>query len=132
MITRILAALFAYALLAMPACAHKASDSYVTIQRDGAALSGRWDIALRDLDNALGLDVDGDGDITWGEVRTREADIAAYALPRLRVSSAGQRCMLEPVSCGIDTHTDCTYAVMRLRGLCAHAGPTLTLDYRLF
>jgi len=132
MITRILAALFAYALLAMPACAHKASDSYVTIQRDGAALSGRWDIALRDLDNALGLDVDGDGDITWGEVRTREADIAAYALPRLRVSSAGERCMLEPVSWGIDTHTDGTYAVMRLRGLCAHAGPTLALDYRLF
>ena len=89
-----LALLFALALVSAPAFAHKASDAYLTIERDAHALRGQWDIALRDLDNALGLDVDGDGDITWGEVRTREADIAAYALPRLQASSGGERCTL--------------------------------------
>lgn len=132
MMTRILAAFFACVLVALPAFAHKASDAYVTLEREGAALSGRFDIALRDLDNALGLDVDGDGDITWGEVRTREADIAAYALPRLRVSSGGERCTLVPTGWQIDTHTDGTYAVLRLRGICPHPGPTLAVDYRLF
>jgi hypothetical protein len=129
---RLVAALLAYALLALPACAHKASDAYVTLERSGAALSGRFDIALRDLDNALGLDGDGDGDITWGEVRTREDDIAAYALPRLRVSSGGERCTLEVTAWQIDRHTDGAYAVMRLRGTCPRPGPTLALDYRLF
>ena len=62
------------------AYAHKPSDSYLAIRVEGSNLSGQWDIALRDLDFAIGLDSNGDGDITWGEVRARHADIAAYAL----------------------------------------------------
>jgi HupE/UreJ protein len=118
-------------VVAAPAFAHKASDAYLTIERDGAALRGRWDIALRDLDNALGLDVNGDGDITWGEVLTREADIAAYALPRLAVSSGGERCALMPTDDLIDTHTDGVYLVLKFSGACKVA-PTLAIDYRLF
>ena len=124
--------LLACALLASPALAHKASDAYLTVERDGRSLQGQWDIALRDLDNALGLDANGDGDITWGEVRIREADIAAYALPRLRISSASERCTLTPTAWLVDTHTDGAYAVMKLAGACPQAGPTLALDYRLF
>ena len=120
------------ALLAFPAFAHKASDAYLTLERDGAALSGRFDIALRDLDNALGLDANGDGDITWGEVRTRDADIAAYALPRLRVSSGGERCGLAATRLLVDAHTDGAYAVLSLAGQCPQPGPTLAIDYRLF
>ena len=68
------------------AAAHKPSDAYLTVERDGAALSGQWDIALRDLDNAIGLDANGDGDITWRELKSRHAQIAAYALQRLRIA----------------------------------------------
>ena len=39
-------------LLATPALAHKASDSYLSLQASGQHISGRWDIALRDLDQA--------------------------------------------------------------------------------
>ncbi|HSW26800.1 MAG TPA: hypothetical protein VLJ62_28855, partial [Burkholderiaceae bacterium] len=81
-----LCALLGLAGWALPhaADAHKPSDSYLSItQADSGALSGRWDIALRDLDFAIGLDADGDGAITWGEVRAKHADIAAYALARL-------------------------------------------------
>ena len=103
---------FVLALLMAPAFAHKASDAYLTLERSGQALRGQWDIALRDLDNALGLDENGDGDITWGEVRGRERDIAAYALAHLQVSSAGKLCALEPTGQLIDSHTDGTYAVL--------------------
>lgn len=123
---------FALALLVMPAIAHKASDAYLTLERNGQALRGQWDIALRDLDNALGLDENGDGDITWGEVRARERDIAAYALAHLQVSSAGKLCALEPNGQLIDSHTDGAYAVLTFTGQCPRAGPTLSLDYRLF
>ena len=67
--------------------AHKPSDSYLAIHAEGANLSGQWDIALRDLDFAIGLDDSGDGDITWGEVKAHQADIAAYALARLKLRS---------------------------------------------
>jgi HupE / UreJ protein len=127
-----LAILLIAAWLAVPALAHKPSDSYLTLTRDGAALSGRWDIALRDLDNALTLDANGDGDIAWGEVRAKHAAIASYALQRLDVSSGGQTCTLDVTGHAIDTHTDGAYAVLMLAGRCAVPGPTLTLDYRLF
>ena len=67
------------ASLAAFAYAHKPSDSYLAIRADGARIEGQWDIALRDLEYAIGLDSDGDGTITWGEVRAHHADIAAYA-----------------------------------------------------
>jgi hypothetical protein len=124
--------LAALMLVVAPVSAHKASDAYLTLERDRQQLRGRWDIALRDLDNALGLDVDGDGEITWGEVRARHADIASYALSRLVVSSGGERCGLTATAHLIDTHTDGAYAVLMLSGRCPQAGPTLAVDYGLF
>ena len=64
----------------LPAMAHKASDSYLVLQVNGREVAGQWDVALRDIDFAIGLDANGDGDITWGEVKARNADIAAWAL----------------------------------------------------
>ena len=65
-------------LLSLPVLAHKASDSYLVLDVKGATVSGQWDIALRDIDFALGLDLDGNGKITWGELRARHADIEAW------------------------------------------------------
>jgi hypothetical protein len=104
-------------LLAAPVLAHKPSDAYLTLEREGTALTGQWDIALRDLDNVLGLDANGDGDITWGEVRARHADIAAYALARLRVAAAGQPCPLTATA-QLDRHAH----RRRIRGA-AFVGP---------
>jgi HupE / UreJ protein len=115
--------------VAFPALAHKASDAYLTVTRDGANLAGRWDLALRDLDLALGLDADGDGEITWGEVRARQDEIAALALARLAISSGGESCTLQARDLKIDTHTDGAYAVLALAGRCPHPGPTLAIEY---
>src|SRR5690242_10542416 len=58
------------ALTVAPAAAHKASDAYLQVEEGEAGLTIRWDIALRDLDAALDIDADGDGRLTWGEVRS--------------------------------------------------------------
>ena len=82
---------FAFAamlLFAQSAFAHKPSDAYLTLERDGDAIMGRVDLALRDLDNALTLDANADGVITWGEVRAKHAAVAAYALSLGRVLGA--------------------------------------------
>ena len=124
--------LLAVVLFPAHALAHKASDAYLTIERSGATLAGRLDVALRDLDNAIGLDDNGDGDITLGEVRLRADAVAAYVLPRLAVSSGGTQCALAASDLRIDTHTDGAYAVLTLAGACPGRAPTLSLDYRLF
>jgi hypothetical protein len=128
------ALLLALLLIATGAYAHKASDSYLTLDRagaDAAQISGRWDIALRDLDNAITLDTNGDGDITWGEVRTRQAAIDAYAMSRLAISSSGIACSLSAAEPLIDQHSDGHYAVLMLRGNCPQPAATLVVDYRL-
>ena len=72
----------------LPAHAHKASDSYLSLNVQDKTISGQWDIALRDLDFAIGLDGDGNGELTWDEIRARHPQIAAYALARLHLATA--------------------------------------------
>lgn len=113
------------------AWAHKASDSYLSLQVQGADVSGQWDIALRDLDFAIGLDSDGDGALRWGEVQQRAEAIAAYAGSRLHLSSDGQACPLKVGAMLYDRHSDGGYAVLRLQAHCSAAVSTLQLDYQL-
>ena len=75
----------------------------------GERLEGRWDMALRDLDYALVLDTDGDGAITWGELRASHLRIADYTLARLELSTAAGRCALKPASQQGIKHTDGAY-----------------------
>ena len=116
--------------------AHKPSDSYLAITVQGGVVTGRWDVALRDLDFAIGLDADGDGNITWGEVKARHAEIAAYASARLRLQADGQACTMDIGAQLVDEHTDGAYTVMPLKFTCAQPPTqplnTLTLNYTLF
>ncbi|MBA2963084.1 MULTISPECIES: HupE/UreJ family protein [Ramlibacter] len=119
-------------LLAGSAFAHKPSDSYLTLRAspDGATIEVRWDIALRDLDYVLEIDRDGNGEITWGEVRRRGADIHQYALQRLALAAGGQACTwAEPAPLRLDRHSDGTYAVLGLQARCAPDAASLRLRY---
>jgi hypothetical protein len=118
--------------LAVPlAQAHKPSDSYLALTVQHGSVTGQWDIALRDLDVALGLDADQDGAITWGEVRAKEAAIAAYAFGHLALRAGDAACLVAPGSLQIDGHTDGAYAVLPFTVSCAGDPRTLTIDYRL-
>ena len=101
--------------------AHKPSDSYLTVRatQNQNDLTLRWDIALRDLDYVLTLDRDGNGELTWGEVRPREADITRLAISRLAFTASGQACPLErSAPMMLDTHSDGNYAVLSLTAKC--------------
>jgi hypothetical protein len=124
---------FCLALAALAAQAHKPSDSYLALEWDGTAMRGQWDIALRDLEYAVGLDADGDGAITWGELRAKHADIAAYALARLALRAEGRPCALQPTAHLVDDHTDGAYAVLRFSARCTAERPDeLEIEYSLF
>ncbi len=123
---------FLLLLVAGAAQAHKASTSYLHLRVDGNRIGGQWDIALRDLDHAIGLDADGDGNLTWGEVRRSAERIDAYSLARLRVRSQGADCPLHATDLRIAEHSDGHYAVLFLDGQCDSAPHRLDLDYSLF
>jgi hypothetical protein len=119
-------------LASFAAQAHKPSDSYLHLRIDGAQVTGQWDIALRDLEQAIGLDGNGDGEITWGEVRARHADIAAYALARLSLAGDAKDCPLRAAGLEIDHHSDGAYAVLRFAADCGMAPAAIEIGYRLF
>lgn len=114
-----------------PAWAHKPSDSYLSLTVQQEHVEGRWDIALRDLDDAIGLDADEDGAITWGEVRAQHDAIAAYALSRLTLTSAEIPCRNDARDHLIDNHTDGAYAVLLFTTTCPTIIGRLQADYRL-
>lgn len=130
------ALLLGLALNSLPASAHKESDAYLTLHTDRTdlhALGGQWDIALRDLDFALGIDSNHDGQITWGEVQAHRRAIEDYALARLAVKGDGLTCTMQPTAQEIDDHTDGAYDVIEFRATCDKDIPAkLTVVYRLF
>lgn len=125
-------AILCIALSIAPAHAHKPSDSYLTLKIDGARIEGQWDIALRDIDFALGLDANQDGAITWAEVKAKHDDIAAYALSRLTLGPSSAPCTTKVGAHLIDNHSDGAYEVLRFTGTCTTAPKVLAVDYRLF
>lgn len=129
---RLLAGLAFFFLCLVSAHAHKPSDSYLSLSVKENAVAGQWDIALRDLDFAIGLDTNADGAITWGELRSRQTEIEAYALSRLQLSSAGSPCPVQQGPLLVDNHTDGAYAVLQFQAQCAALRESLQVRYRLF
>ncbi len=123
------------ATASLPAWAHKPSDSYLTLNVQGKQVSGQWDIALRDLDMAVGLDADGNGELTWDEVKARHPAVSAYALSRLKLAvkdgASLAQCKLAVTEQLIDDHSDGAYAVLRLAADCPREIDTIDIDYRL-
>ncbi|MFP5392187.1 MAG: HupE/UreJ family protein, partial [Gammaproteobacteria bacterium] len=113
-------------LACLSASALAPSDSYLTLDVRGAQIDGRWDIALRDLDHVLLLDTNDDGQLTWDEVRSRHAEIAAYAVGRLAISGDGAPCEITTRQQLLERHTDGVYTVLAFTAACA--GPVQKLD----
>ena len=121
--------------LGATAWAHKPSDSYLTLRAEAGKgdVTARWDVALRDLDYVLELDRDGNGELTWGEVRRRDADITRLATQHLQLSRGDKACAWESLSpLQLDRHSDGTYAVLSLVARCPDLEAGLKVRYSLF
>jgi HupE / UreJ protein len=117
--------------------AHKLSDSYLTFRQtdNGSTFAGQWDIALRDLDYAVGIDTNHDGAITWGELKASQQRVSDYAFGRLRVESIArgdrEECSLRPTQMLVDEHVDGHYAVLRFTANCRFRPAQLAIHYAL-
>lgn len=128
------------------AAAHSASDAYLTLtaapltagtaaqpeQPEQPKLHGQFDVALRDLDFVLKLDDDGDGNITWGELKGHQAEIARYVLGALRFGAGGKPCTVKPGPQMVDNHADGAYAAVFFDVDCGRSVARVSLDYGLF
>ena len=114
------------------AYAHKPSDSYLWMTVQENKVVGQWDIALRDLDFAIGLDENGNHAITWQEVVNKQKEIQAYAFARLNIQNKKTDCPIQYGQTLIDHHTDGNYAVMEFSANCNDKINQLVVRYTLF
>lgn len=120
------------ALLPAVASAHKPSDSYLRVSGDSERLTAEWDIALKDLELAVGLDSNRDGQITWGELKQKQGAVSAHALSHLTIWLDDQACGLQLEQLRFNRHSDGGYAALIITSDCAPGGRPIKIDYSLF
>src|SRR5689334_6040187 len=105
-------ALVAQLAMSQAASSHAVGTSYIAVEQNASTsmLQVRVDLTLRDLEFAIGLDRNGDGQITWGEVVIGTQAIADYVEHRLQVSEGDAQCALHAPDIAIDHHADEIYA----------------------
>ena len=85
---RILLAAGLLVALAAPASAHRPGEGYIFVHRDEAALGGRVEFQVDDLEQIVTLDRDADGVVTNAELDAAYADIEAYVRQRIALGTA--------------------------------------------
>lgn len=78
------------ALMPTFAAAHRLHESYVYFAVSEDSLTGRFEATLEDIDEALGIDDDGDGEVTEAELRTHADRVFDFFRQRLALSYEGQ------------------------------------------
>lgn len=112
-------------LASATAAAHKPSDAHLILDAHGDRLTGRLDVAVRDLDAAIGID-DGDGSITWGELQTAAPRIASYLDQRLTIDG----CTLSQGAPALVDLSDGAYWSTPLSASCTQT-ESLAIHYQL-
>jgi len=112
--------------------AHTQSVGYLTFFVTPNGVTAEWHLALRDLEDAVGLDANDDGVITWGELLSRQQAVNAYALSRLHVQLDGVPATLRATELLVDSHSDGAYAVVRMAVDGAKNPTTLQVNYNAF
>jgi hypothetical protein len=115
MVSRIAVGILLLVATTTTAAAHKPSDAQLRLEVDGEQLSGRIDVAVRDLDAALVID-DGDGELTWGELDAARDQIAGYIATRL---DFGPSCPLVQHDAALIELSDGAYWSTPIAVLCA-------------
>lgn len=123
----VMAAAALLALAAPAAQAHKPGDTVLDLRAGAGQVTGRWEIALADLDHAVDLDADGSGTVTGAELAARSQGIVDYAMAHLALPG----CATQASLAGIARREGGVYAVLALQATCRGAA-ALELRYDLF
>ncbi len=117
--------------LVADASAHQTSQAFLDLRREGSTLIGRLDLPLRDLDFVLHLDRNNDLAITWGEVRTRRAEIDALIQSHLALSAGTESLTLLPEDHLIDERAAGVVLVVPWKAALP-SNAAVTVQYSLF
>jgi hypothetical protein len=120
--------LFAMALLTLlaisfgpVASAHVSSNGFLVVQVNGQELHGSMELAVRDVELALGADANQDGRITWGELRAAQPRLQQYLATHLQLGAPKSDCALNFQPLQVNERVDGNYAWVPFSAHCPAA-----------
>jgi len=118
-------------LLTAAAHAHIASNGFLVAHVDGRTITGSYELAVRDVELAVGVDVDRDGKVTWGELRSAEPQIIRYLKQHLGLAAQGSTCDMTIQPMQVNERVDGNYAWLPFTARCSGEVKQLTIQYSI-
>ena len=118
-------------LLGGPASAHVASNGFLAVRTADQQIDGSLELAIRDVELAVGVDTNGDARVTWGELRASEPLLRQYVASHLQFAVQGVRCELAFQPMQVNEHVDGNYAWLPFHARCPSTIGQLTIGYSL-
>jgi len=119
-------------LLPVLSLAHSLNDSYLNLQVSEERIEGSLQLAIDDLEIALGLDSNGDQQITWGEVLTQQAAINRYIQQHLTIQRSANTCVVNNGDFLVTNLAGGTFLYIPLAISCSSEFGGLAIEYGLF
>ena len=117
--------------LSTPAQAHIASNGFLVVQVHGQQLRGSIELAVRDVELAIGVDANRDGKVTWGELRAAEPQLMRYVAQHLDIAAQNTACLISFQSLQVNQRVDGNYAWLPFSARCALDVRQLSIRYSL-
>jgi hypothetical protein len=129
---RVRATLALMLLLATPSVqAHVASNGFLVLAVHGPEATGSIELAIRDVELAVGVDRNGDARVTWGELKASEPQLLRYLGENLRVGAGEVNCPIRFQSLRVNPRVDGNYAWVPFAAHCPVALTELRIGYHL-
>ena len=116
---------------ACSAHAHVASNGFLVGKVTGQDIVGSVEVAIRDVELAVGVDADGDGKVTWGELRAAEPQVTRYVRNHLAFVAQNSICELTFQEIEVNDRADGNYAWLPFKARCRSAVHELQIRYTL-
>ncbi len=110
--------------------AHTSSTSYLRLDAKGQHADVELEVALQDLEIAVGLDLNQDGKITWSELSQQETAISSYLQKNITLSQNDSPCEWQGTNLWVNNRSDGSYAHFKWRLLCPKTISTLRMHYQ--
>ncbi len=110
---------------------HIASNGFLVAEVQDTRLQGSIELAVRDLEVAVGVDANHDGKITWGEVRASASALRQYVAAHLQFAAQNSTCTLAFGNLQVNDRVDGSYIWLPWSARCATPVRELRVDYKL-
>jgi HupE / UreJ protein len=118
-------------LAGQSASAHIASNGFLALNVDGSRVAGSVQLAIRDGELAVGLDRNGDGKVTWAELRAGQTALQNYLQGHLHLSGDAGICRLEFAALQVNERVDGNYLWLPFNADCGAPLKNLAIIYTL-